>query len=81
MKRAHHGPHSASKVLTNWKVSNFIAECLVNGYHIAYYHDTGRLHYWKDATNEYHIMATDLIISSETGLGIVKANYSRANRR
>ena len=81
MKRAHHGHHLASKVLTQWKVSNFITECLVNGYHIAYYHDTGRIHYWKDTTNEYHIMATDLIISSETGLGIVQANYSRANRR
>lgn len=81
MKRAHHESHPASKVLTNWKVSNFIAECLVNGYNIAYYHDTGRIHYYKNTTNEYHIMATDLIISSETGLGIVKANYSRANRR
>lgn len=81
MKREHHGSHSVSRTLTYWKVSNFITECLANGYHIAYYHDTGRLHYWKDSTNEYHIMATDLIISSETGLGIVKANYSRANRR
>lgn len=81
MKREHHGDFTASRILTHWKVSNFIAECLVNGYHIAYYHDTGRIHYWKDTTNEYHIMATDLIISSETGLGIVQANYSRANRR
>lgn len=81
MKREHHGSDPAAKILTYWKVSNFITECLVNGYHIAYYHDTGRIHYWKDAANEYHIMATDLIISSETGLGIVKANYSRANRR
>ena len=71
MKREHHGDFSDSRVLTYWKVDNFIAECLVKGYHIAYYSDTGRLHYWKDATNEYHIMATDLIISSETGLGIV----------
>lgn len=80
MKREHHDSDPAAKILTYWKVSNFIAECLTSGYHIAYYHDTGRIHYWKAATNEYHIMATDLIISSETGLGIVQANYSRANR-
>ena len=81
MKREHHDNHSAAKILTHWKVSNFITECLVKGYHIAYYHDTERIHYWKNTTNEYHIMATELIISSETGLGIVKANYSRTNRR
>ena len=81
MKRSHHGSEPATKILAYWKVSNFIAECLTRGYHIAYYHDTERIHYWKDTTNEYHIMATDLIISSETGLGIVQANYSRANRR
>lgn len=81
MKREHHGSHSASKVLTHWKVSNFTTECLVKGYHIAYYNNTGRIHYWKDATNEYHIMATDLIISSETGLGLVQSNHSRANRQ
>lgn len=70
MKRSHHGKHSAFKTLTHWKISNFIVECLVKGYHIAYYDDTRSIHYWKDATNEYHITATDLIISSETGLGI-----------
>lgn len=71
MKREHHGDRLDSKILTHWNVSNFITECLLNGYHIAYYHDTGRLHYWKDATNEYHIIAMDLTISSETGSGIV----------
>lgn len=71
MKREHHGDFSDSKILTYWKVTNFIAECLTRGYHIAYYHDTRNIHYWKDATNEYHIMATDLINSSDTGLGIV----------
>ena len=81
MKREHHGEHSASKILTHWKVSNFIAECLLNGYQLTYFHDTGRIHYYKNTTNEYHIIATDLIISSETGLGIVQAIYSRANRR
>jgi hypothetical protein len=81
MKRAHHGDFLDAKILTYWKITNFITECLVNGYHIAYYRDTRRLHYWKDGTNEYHIMATDLIISSETGLGIVQANCSRTNRR
>ena len=81
MKREHHGDHSASRLLTHWKISNFIAECLVKGYHIGYYHDTGRIHYWKKTTNEYHIIATELIISSDTGLGIAQANYSRANRR
>nr|DAX71334.1 MAG TPA: hypothetical protein [Caudoviricetes sp.] len=80
MKREHHFDHSASKILTHWKTSNFITECLLKGYHIAYYHDTGRLHYWNNATNEYHIATIDLITSSETGLGIAQANYSRANR-
>lgn len=44
----------------------------MKGYHIAYYHDIRRIHYWKDVTNEYHTMATDLIISSETGWELSK---------
>lgn len=76
MKRSHHSPEPFSKILTYWKVSNFISECLGKGYHIAYYHDTNRIHYWKESTDEYHIMNIEYITSSRTGLGIGNFNHA-----
>ena len=76
MKRSHHTKDPFGKTLTYWKVSNFIAECLGRGYHIAYYHDTNRIHYWKPQTDEYHIMNIDYIHDSQTGLGIGNFNHA-----
>ena len=68
MKRSHHGKGDDFVTLTNWKVSNFITHTLLNGYHIAYYRDTGRIHYWRNGSKEYHIISIDNIISSKTGI-------------
>lgn len=68
-RRAHHLDENA-KLLTHWKVSNFISECLLKGYHIAYYRDTNRIHYWTPKMADYHIIDVDHIVDSETGLGI-----------
>ena len=67
-RRSHHGEGDGFVTLTYWKVSNFIANVLLKGYQIAYYPDTNRIHYFKNATNEYHIISIDNIISSETGI-------------
>ena len=67
-RRSHHGEGDGFVTLTYWKVSNFIANVLLNGYQIAYYSDTNRIHYFKNVTNEYHIISIDNIISSETGI-------------
>lgn len=66
-RRSHHGEGDDYVTLTNWKVSNFIAHALLCGYHIAYYKDMGRIHYWRNGLKEYHIISIDNIISSETG--------------
>nr|DAQ61370.1 MAG TPA: hypothetical protein [Caudoviricetes sp.] len=68
MKRSHHGEGDDFVTLTNWKVSNFITHVLLNGYHIAYYRDTSRIHYWRNGSKEYHIISIDNIISSKTGI-------------
>lgn len=70
MKRRSHHSIEAAKLLTHWKVSNFISECLLKGYHIAYYRDTSRIHYWTPKTVDYHIIDVEHIMISETGLGI-----------
>lgn len=80
MKRRPHHLDDDAKLLSNWKVSNFIGECLLRGYHIAYYRDTSRIHYWTPKTTDYHIIDIDHILTSETGLGI-GIFHSRANRR
>jgi hypothetical protein len=49
-------------------VSNFIAHALLRGYHIAYYKDMSRIHYWRAHTKQYHIISIDNIISSKTGV-------------
>lgn len=67
-RRAHHGVGDDYVTLTNWKVSNFIAHALLRDYHIAYYKDTGRIHYWKNGSKDYHIISIDNIIASETGI-------------
>lgn len=67
-RRSHHGEGDDFVTLTNWKVSNFIANALLKGYHIAYYSDTGRIHYWRNGSKEYHIISIDNIISSKTGI-------------
>lgn len=67
-RRSHHGEGDGFVTLTYWKVSNFIANVLLKGYQIAYYSDTNRIHYFKNVTNEYHIISIDNIISSETGI-------------
>ena len=76
-RRSHRGKGDDYITLTNWKVSNFIANALLCGYHIAYYKDMGRIHYWRDASNDYHIISIDNIISSNTGIenGVVR-NYA-----
>ena len=75
-RRSHHSEGDDFVTLTYWKVSNFITNTLLKGYHIAYYSDTNRIHYWKNGSNEYHIISIDNIISSETGIenGVVR-NY------
>lgn len=70
VKRQSHHSGDEAKLLTHWKVSNFISECLLRGYHIAYYRDTNRIHYWTPKTTDYHIIDVDHIMISETGLGI-----------
>ena len=67
-RRLHHGEGDGFVALTYWKVSNFIVNVLLKGYHIAYHSDTNRIHYWKDSTKEYHIISIDNINLSETGL-------------
>lgn len=67
-RRCHHGEGDDFIALTNWKVSNFITYVLLKGYHIAYYSDTGRIHYWRNGSKEYHIISIDNIISSKTGI-------------
>ena len=67
-RRFHHGEGDDYVALTNWKVSNFIAHALLCGYHIAYYKDMGRIHYWRIKSREYHIISIDNIISSNTGI-------------
>lgn len=67
-RRSHHGEGDDFVALTHWKVSNFITSALLNNYHIAYYADTGRIHYWKNGSKEYHIISIDNIISSKTGI-------------
>ena len=67
-RRLHHGEGDGFVALTYWKVSNFIVNVLLKGYHIAYYSDTNRIHYWKDGTKEYHIISIDTINLSETGV-------------
>lgn len=54
--------------LTFWKVSNFIAQVLLKGYHIAYYRDTNRIHYWRNGSKEYHVISIENIVSSKTGI-------------
>lgn len=67
-RKSHHGKGDGYIILTYWKVSNFIATALLNDYHIAYYKDTDRIHYWKDDTKEYHIISIDNINLSKTGI-------------
>lgn len=67
-RRSHHGEGDDYVTLTNWKVSNFIAYALLRDYHIAYYKDTGRIHYWQSHINRYHIISTENICSSKTGI-------------
>ena len=67
-RRSHHGNGDDYVTLTNWKVSNFIVHALLCGYHIAYYKDMGRIHYWRNGSKEYHIISIDNIFSSETGI-------------
>ncbi len=73
-RRSHHGEGDSFVTLTYWKVSNFIANALLKGYHIAYYSDTNRIHYWRNGSKDYHIISIDNIISSETGIenGVVR---------
>nr|DAH99484.1 MAG TPA: hypothetical protein [Caudoviricetes sp.]DAP45151.1 MAG TPA: hypothetical protein [Caudoviricetes sp.] len=40
----------------------------MRGYHIAYYSDTKRIHYWRNGSKEYHIISIYNIILSETGI-------------
>ena len=68
--RSYRGEGDRFVALTYWKVSNFIVNVLLNGYHIAYYKDTNRIHYWNDGTKEYHIISIDDINSSKTGIEI-----------
>ncbi len=70
MKRHAHHLDDDAKLLTHWKVSNFISECLLRGYHIAYYRETNRIHYWTPKTVDYHIISIEDITISKTGLGI-----------
>ena len=73
-RRFHCGEGDDYVALTNWKVSNFIVHVLLRGYHIAYYKDTGRIHYWWNGSKEYHIISIDTIISSNTGIenGVIR---------
>lgn len=66
--RSHHGEGDDFVALTYWKVSNFITNSLMKGYHIAYYSDTKHIHYWKNGSKEYHIISIYNIILSKTGI-------------
>lgn len=74
-RRSHHGEGDDFVILTNWKVSNFITNVLLNKYHVAYYRDTGLIHYWRNGSKEYHIISIDNIISSKTGIENGAINY------
>lgn len=74
-RRSHHGEDDDYVALTNWRVSNFITHALLRGYHIAYYRDTGRFHYWRNGSRDYHIISIDNIISSKTGIENGFINY------
>lgn len=65
-RRAHHGNGDDYIILTNWKVSNFLANCLIKGWNVRYYPDTKRFHYWKDS--KYRIVDINIITATKTGL-------------
>lgn len=67
-RRLHPGEGDDFDTLTYWKVSNFITNALMRGYHIAYYSDTKRIHYWRNRSKEYHLISIYNIILSETGI-------------
>lgn len=66
MRRFHHGEGDDYVILTNWKVSNFIADRLIKGWNVCYYSDTKRFHYWKGA--KYRIVDINVITNTKTGL-------------
>lgn len=65
-RRAHHGNGDDYVILTNWKVSNFIADRLIKGWNVHYYPDTKRFHYWKG--DKYRIVDINVIVNTKTGL-------------
>lgn len=65
-RRAHHGNGDDYVILTNWKVSNFLADRLIKGWNARYYSDTKRLHYWKG--DKYRIVDINVITNTNTGL-------------
>lgn len=65
-RRCHHGGGDDYVALTNWKVSNFIADRLIKGWNVCYYSDTMRIHYWKG--DKYRIINVSEIFNTKTGL-------------
>lgn len=65
-RRSHHGEGDFYVALTNWKVSNFIADRLIKGWTIRFYPDTGRIHYAKGSINR--IIGVYTIMNTKTGL-------------
>ena len=65
-RRCHHGGGDDYVALTNWKVSNFIADRLIRGWNVRYYSDTMRIHYWK--ADKYRIIDVSEIFNTKTGL-------------
>lgn len=65
-RRANHGNGDDYVILTNWKVSNFLADRLIKGWNVRYYPDTKRLHYWKG--DNYRIVDINIITNTKTGL-------------
>lgn len=66
IRRFHHGNSDDYVTLTNWKISNFIADRLIKGWSICYYLDTKRIHYWK--SDKYRIVDISTILNTKTGL-------------
>ena len=67
-RRSHHGEGDDFVALTYWIVCNFIPIVLMKVFHIVYYSDTKRIHYWRNGSKEYHIISIYNIILSKTGI-------------
>lgn len=78
-RRSHHGEGDDYVALTNWKVSNFIADYLIKGWNVRYYSDSQRIHCWKN--NNYQIVDILTILNTKTGLDYDQRNCTYTYKR